>query len=391
MEEGDYRMLPLRNMDRFFHKALKQPLYAIRVARRRYAADLAYRFGNGLASYPESITIFLTYRCNLRCKMCGQWGESGVTKMEGLDFIHQEMNLIELTALINEVRAFKPNITLFGGEPFLHNGCIELINQIKARGMHCLVITNGYMVEELAERILESGLNELNVSLDGPADLHDEIRGCPGLFSKIMAGLKKLHRLKAAENIGKPLVNLQCTITKYNYCRLDEMLAVARDAGADSLTFHNLIFLDKTVLEKQAPYDKMLGASSSRWKGFLSEAGIDPEELWRVIEKIQSNKGALNVDFYPNFSHDELIDYYTNPNYVPRKDAARCLSPWIAAYIFPDGEMRPCLNSTYSYGNIKTRSFKRAWNSAEAVKFRQELKKTGIFPVCARCTELYRY
>ena len=186
-------------------------------------------------------------------------------------------------------------------------------------------------------------------------------------------------------------MNLQCTITKYNYRRLDEMLAVAREAGADSLTFHNLIFLDDSVLERQGAYDKLLGARSAGWKGFVFEPCLDAEELWRMMEKIRAIKGSLSVDFYPNFNHDELIDYYNNPAGAAGKDAARCLSPWIAAYIFPDGEMRPCLNSTYSYGNIKEKSFNGAWNSAEAIKFRQELKKCGTFPVCARCTELYRY
>lgn len=384
-------MIPLRNLKRFFNKAMKQPGYAIRVAWRRCMADLAYWFGDGRASYPESLTIFLTHRCNLRCKMCGQWGEGGVTKHESPDLIRDEMNFTELIALINQVSAFRPNITLFGGEPFLYNGCIELIREIKARGMHCLVITNGFMVEELADSIIDSGLNELNVSLDGPRDLHDEIRGCPGLFDKIMAGLKKIARIRSAENLRKPLVNLQCTITKYNYLRLYDMIAVAEKAGADSLTFHNLIFLPEETLKEQAPYDKMLGASSAAWKGFVSAPEIDPEKLWQVMEKIKFYKGPLNIDLYPNFKREELIDYYGSPAYTPSKGSAACLSPWITAYIFPNGDMRPCLNSTYSYGNVRSQSFKGAWNGQAAIKFRRELKKAGSFPVCARCTELYRY
>ncbi len=29
------------------------------------------------------------------------------------------------------------------------------------------------------------------------------------------------------------------------------------------------------------------------------------------------------------------------------------ISPWLVAYVFPDGEVRPCLNCNYSYGNIE--------------------------------------
>jgi len=384
-------MFPARNFGRFFNKALKQPIYALKVGWKRLVAGLSYKFGDGRASYPESVTIFLTHRCNLRCKMCGQWGEGGVTRQERPELIREEMNQVELNALIDGMSDFKPNITLFGGEPFLHTRCLEVIERIKMRGMHCLVITNGFMVEELADKLVAIGLDELNVSLDGARDLHDQIRGCPGLFDKIMGGLKKIHSIKASRNLSKPLVNLQCTITKYNYKRLPEMLAVARDAGADSLTFHNLIFLDEGILAKQASYDIALGSSSAEWRGFLFSPGIDVDELWRIIKKIKMEKQEINVDFYPNFNYMELVEYYKHPDRSPAGQASRCMSPWVTAYIFPDGEMRPCLNSTYSYGNVKDKLFKGVWNSSMAVKFRSELKKAGAFPVCARCTELYRY
>ena len=70
---------------------------------------------------------------------------------------------------------------------------------------------------------------------------------------------------------------------------------------------------------------------------------------------------------------------------------SKCLSPWIVAYVFPDGDVRPCLNSTYSFGNIKNTKFSEIWNSVKAVEYRRALKKIGMMPVCRRCTELYRY
>ena len=85
-----------------------------------------------------------------------------------------------------------------------------------------------------------------------------------------------------------------------------------------------------------------------------------------------------------------MISYYT----LPASEVGgghRCLSPWIVAYVFPDGEVRPCLNFSYSFGNIRRERFSRIWNNAQAKLFRDTLKKNRIFPVCARCTELYRY
>jgi MoaA/NifB/PqqE/SkfB family radical SAM enzyme len=381
----------LRNARRFVYKTVRQPLYAFGVFYRRLKAAISYSYGKGKSSYPEAITLFLTHRCNLRCKMCGQWGEGGVTKGKDFEFINCELSLQEVKNIIEDVAFFKPNITLFGGEPLLHPGCVKIIREIKQKGMHCLMITNGYLLDGLAEEIVGAGLDELNVSLDGSARLHDEIRGSTGLFDKIMQGLQKVNYFKAKSGKNYPLINLQCTINKYNYKNLEELLDVAQLVKANSLTFHNLIFLSADRLERQKEFAKELNCSFAEWKGFVFEPGIDPQVLYAKIRQIMAKPYKFSVDFYPNLSGKSLNEYYKNPNYLPCDYPARCLSPWMVAYIFPDGEVRPCLNCSYSYGNIRTEKFLSLWNNYLAVKFRKTLKDKRIFPVCARCTELYRY
>lgn len=383
-------MIPLYNTKRFLRKALQQPLYALRVFAERAVAYFYYNYGNGRSSYPESLTLFLTYRCNLRCRMCGQWGRKGVTKKHDAQYISSEIPADKMKLIINDIAFFRPNITLFGGEPLLYPACAVLIKHIKSKNMHCLMITNGSLLEDCAKDIVESGLDELNVSLDGKAELHDSIRGLPGLFDSIMRGLKKVRSLKT-EARKKPLVNLQCTITRDNYKHLEGMLEVADEAGADSLTFHNLIFLNRRILERQKEFDCVLECESHDWEGFNFEPGIDPEELYEIMRRILSAKKRFIVDFYPNFSRSALIEYYRNPEFADSRYSGRCVSPWIAAYIFPDGEVRPCLNSSYSYGNALNAKFTEIWNNERAIKFRRFLKEKRSFAVCARCTEMYRY
>ncbi|MCX5679918.1 MAG: radical SAM protein [Candidatus Omnitrophica bacterium] len=384
-------MIPLHNIRRFLSKSVQQPLYAAGVLKKRLKAYFYYLYGNGRSSYPESVTLFLTHRCNLKCRMCGQWGREGVTKKHDAGYINSEIRVKDMEKIIDSLAAFRPNITLFGGEPLLYRGLARIIKYIKGKGVHCLLITNGSMIEESARDIVESGLDELNVSLDGGKELHDEIRGHSGLFEKIVRGLEKVRRIKAEMNKKKPIVNLQCTITKYNYRHLEQLPAAAERIGADSLTFHNLIFLDDAILEKQKEFDGALGSASADWEGFKFLPDIDPEALHDKITKILSAKHKFTIDLYPNLSREALIDYYTKVGYAGPGSLSRCYSPWVTAYVFPDGEVRPCLNSTYSYGNILTDKFSDIWNNEKAVKFRRFLKKNRIFPVCVRCTELYRY
>ncbi len=379
------------NLKRHLYKAVRQPLYAFNILAKRMAAQARYRCGSGRAGDPEAVTLFLTHRCNLHCKMCGQWGEGGVTKKKSSQAVWAQLPLERAKSLIDELARFRPGITLFGGEPLLYNGFVDLVRHIKSKRMHCLVVTNGFLLDTMAGDIVDSGLDELNVSLDGGSELHDGIRGMPGLFNRIMGGLKEVGRVKKLKHGKLPLINLQCTITRYNYERLDEMVAVAEEAGASSLTFHNLIFTDRNVLEKQKKYDDILQCSSADWEGFVFEPGIDPGILYEKMGEILSGRHSFDVDFYPNFSRSALERYYRDPCYTPAEYAPRCLSPWIVAYVFPDGGVRPCLNSTYSFGTIKDASFAQVWNSHSAVTFRRLLKEHGMFPACSRCTELYRY
>ncbi|HDH53034.1 MAG TPA: radical SAM protein, partial [Nitrospirae bacterium] len=320
-----------------------------------------------------------------------QWGESGVTKKQGDRHIKEDIPVEELKKIIDDIAAFRPNVTLFGGEPLLYKNCMEIIRYVKKKGMHCLMITNGSLIEGLAEELVDSGLDELNVSIDGKMSLHDEIRGMQGLYEKIINGLRQVNRFRMKKNMKRPLINLQCTITRHNYHHPEQMTEVAREAGADSLTFHNLIFISRDIIGKQQEVDKSLNCSSVNWEGFVFEPGIEPDVLYTKIEKIRNSRYGFPVDFYPDFSREELEKYYQNPSCLPAGNSLRCVSPWMTAYIFPDGELRPCLNFDYSFGNLGRDKFSLLWNNEQAIKYRRMLKAKKIFPVCVRCTELYRY
>ncbi|OGS19542.1 MAG: hypothetical protein A2219_02340 [Elusimicrobia bacterium RIFOXYA2_FULL_50_26] len=386
-------MIPLRNIRRFFRKTMEQPAYAMRVAAKRLGALLSYHAGRGNAPLPEAITIFMTHRCNLRCKMCGQWGDHGVSRTGAKEELLKELSTEQLTAFIEDTASFMPNITLFGGEPLLHRGALDLIRTIKSKGMHCLVITNGSLIGRFAPELVEAGLDELNISLDGNEETHDAIRGMKGLFSTISGGISGINALKLERGIRKPLINLQCTINKDNYGNLEEMLNVAETCHANSITFHHLIFLAGETFETHKEYfnKHFPGTSSEDWKGFVFDHGLDIGLLRKKIAFIKSNAKNVFVNFYPNFTDTELNDYYGNPRYIPSGYAPRCQSPWIACYLFPDGEVRPCLNIAYSFGNVQKEPFKNIWNGPAATAYRRRLKKEGLFPACIRCTELYRY
>lgn len=87
------------------------------------------------------------------------------------------MTLAERRALGDERAGFRPLIAFSGGEPLLYKDCVSLVRHIKARRLPCIVLTNGVLLGRHAEGLVESGLDAIAVSLDGPEAVHDEIRG----------------------------------------------------------------------------------------------------------------------------------------------------------------------------------------------------------------------
>jgi len=381
-------------MGRAFHKSLSQPGYAFKASIKRARSFLSYKFSEGRSAFPETVSILLTYQCNLRCKMCGQWGEAGASKHFASDILKQHLNIADLKKLVDDVSFFKPTITLFGGEPLIYKGWDEIVTHIKSKGMRCNIITNGTLLETNSERIVSLGLDEIILSLDGPAIIHDQIRGRKGTFQSLEKGVQKINNLKLQSRKKRPLFNVNSTIFDFNYKKMEEVIDVAITLKAKTITFHHLIFINEQTYDHHNKiFKKMFGIESTDWAGFIDSQlpNIDIDFLIAEIKRIKANRHKIPVSFYPNLSEDEIRKYYTNFDFESSSYPNRCLSPWMVAYIFPDGTVRPCLSMNYSVGNINHGQFQEIWNNDNYQTYRNVLKQRKCFPVCKRCTEFYRF
>jgi len=326
--------------------------------------------------------------------MCSQWGESGSSKYYTREMLYEQQLLDTLKSLIDDISKWKPTITLFGGEPLMYKGVFELVKHIKSRGIRCNMITNGVMLEHFAQNIIDSGVNEIIWSLDGPEDTHDQIRGRKGTFRRAVKGMNKIILMRDEASRKYPVININSTLFETNYLRMEETIKAAEDVGAATLTFHHLIFLGNEHYEKHNEvFNGYYGVSCTDWSGFLWDnlPKIEAEKLISEIRRIESQSYKTAVHFYPNLTDDEIMRYYTDFDFVPSTYRSRCLSPWMTAYVMPNGDVRACYLFNYSLGNIKERPFTKIWNDAQYKRFRRITKVEGLYPACQRCTELYRF
>lgn len=117
------------------------------------------RYGRSI----DYLRVSLTDRCNLRCIYC--MPEEGVYKKSHEEILRFEeiLKIVNAAALLGVKK-----IRYTGGEPLILKGIEELIEKTsKVPGIKDIAITtNGILLEDLADKLKESGLNRVNISLD---------------------------------------------------------------------------------------------------------------------------------------------------------------------------------------------------------------------------------
>lgn len=171
---------------------------------------------------PLVAELFLTDNCNLRCISCGCWRST--TKGE-LSTDEWKDVLCQLSAL----PILKANFT--GGEPLIRKDAVELMRFARDVGIPSRHLnTNAILLapDRLAE-ILDAGVRSFNISVDGPRETHDRIRGRDGAFDKTVAHLEHL----LAQRKCYPLkVRMNFTVMRSNVALLPEVAALAQHLGA---------------------------------------------------------------------------------------------------------------------------------------------------------------
>ncbi len=170
-----------------------------------------------------------TTGCNLECVHC--------RRLE----VSRELSKRDLTT--EQARGFiktlpetgTPILVFSGGEPLMRPDLFELAEEARGLGLPTALATNGTIMDEgIARRIVEVGIRRVSVSFDGPdAPTHDQFRGA-GAFERSIAGVRMLRRQGMS-------VQINSTIARHNYRKLDKTYELALELGADALHLFMLV------------------------------------------------------------------------------------------------------------------------------------------------------
>lgn len=294
---------------------------------------------------PANLAIEPTSVCNLACPECPS-GNGTLLRRRG----NISWQLFEKS--IKELKRWLFTTTLyFQGEPLLNPQLYNMLKHLKKEKIYSIISTNAQFLSPVnCEKLVQSGLNRVIVSLDGiDQDSYAQYR-VGGSYHKAVEGIQNLVKEKKRRHSKYPLIILQFLVFKHNQHQLDNVKTLGARLGVDKISI-------KTAQIYDLKRNTALIPSIPKYSRYT-----------KTIEGKYQLKGKLKN---------------------------RCWRSWQNPVITVDGELLPCCfdkDADFSYGNVKENSIDAVWNGTTSQQFKATvLKNRKLHKICRNCTEGIKY
>jgi radical SAM protein with 4Fe4S-binding SPASM domain len=300
----------------------------------------------------------LTERCNLRCTHCYQTGgkTEELTLAEIQDVLDEIIDMLDAWSDTYQLE-FSPSLNITGGEPFLRKDLFEILSEMCSAGFAIYLLTNGTLIDTgEAEHLAGLGVKGVQVSIEGPEEIHDSIRGegsfaasCRGVTNLLKVGLK---------------VTLNATLSEINAEKFRDMVEIATSLGAQRLGFSRLV-------------------PSGRGLGLVNRM-IDRQRVREIYESIF----ALSSDVLEIVTGDPVASQMRiGPGVGDCGSIATggCAAGISGLTLLPDGTVTPCRRLAIPLGNVREDSLREIWANSEILEqIRDRSKYKGQCGICSR-------
>jgi len=345
----------------------------------RYRAS---RRGWSRPGWPVTLTFSVTNLCQSRCKTCKIWKRY---QDHPADW-RNELRLEEIEKIFGSIKCRIYFLNISGGEPTIRKDLPEIIRcaceTFRPRIVH--VPTNAITprrVEQLVQRTLEhmaevgwKGPFTVKPSLDGVGKLHDEIRGAPGNFEKVLETVDRLKKLR--QRYPQLHVELGTVISRFNLDKVDEIAAFVQALDVDS--YRNEIAEERAEFfnfgDPITPTAEEYAELMKRFKAKVREDLKSKRKLARVTQ-------ALRFVYY------DLVSRII----AEERQVIPCYAGVSNAHLSAHGEVWPCcvLGDERSMGNVRDHDhdFGALWNSERAREVRRFIQDGGC--ACPLANQAY--
>ncbi len=333
---------------------------------------------------PYSIEYHPTNLCNLKCIMCGTRAEHRRLKSFDKNFDpardakfelteEEVMNLIKDSANLG-VREW---LITGGGEPFVKEYMIRVMQEIKNNGIFGNLNTNGVLLDkQKISNIVEMKWDMIMFSIDShESSVHDSIRGVPGTFSKVDQTLKTIKNIKSKKQTSTPKIVFNTVLTNKIYNKIDKFLEYAANVGCEDITFNPLMVFDadSKKLELSPIQENSFQGFIGRLVYLSKKLGINTNlESLRIRKNRRSDE--MDKVIMENISESDN-DFSTIP----------CFKPYLNVLIKMNGLISPCcMVENYRY-NIREMSLEEIWYGPYFTNLRKSMKQRKLIKECSKC------
>jgi radical SAM protein with 4Fe4S-binding SPASM domain len=318
---------------------------------------LSIAFNTRPMALPTALQVEPCNWCNLRCRMCPY------------SYQRRDKRALDYSLYERVIKEVKPTYLLLTGatESFLHKDIFKMID-FGAKYATVKIDTNATLLtSDLVDRILDSRLSILSISLDS-------------------ADKERYEKLREGASFDSVARNI-------------ELLARRRDATGSSLHIHINAVMLKTNIDDITGILRFAGSVRVEHVGvaMMGGYGIDDPEYQSLLlsrEDIPAlassleEAGRVASELGIHFDSTQIDDFIKKEgDYRSLAMSLPCYMPSYYAYIDSGGDVFPCCYSQEEglvFGNVKEQSFKSIWYSQRFAEFRKRLRNCK-FGYCQNC------
>jgi Fe-coproporphyrin III synthase len=301
--------------------------------------------------------------CNCCCVMCDIWKTKDSRSLSHAD----------LQPHLESIRRLGVRwVVLSGGEPLLNAEWPQLCSIFRQEGIRVTLLTTGLLLGKQASLVAEF-FDDVIVSLDGPEQIHDQIRRVDKAFALLQRGVAALRHHRRALPISA-----RTTVQKANHAHLRETCTAAKQLNVNGISF---LAADLT----SEAFNRPLGWSPNR----QSEVALSVDEVAVLETEIESLITKNFEDIHSGFIAESpeklrrIVTHFRAHLGLDQTKAPRCNAPWTSAVVETDGTVRPCFFHP-PIGNIHHAPLEEVVNGDQALTFRSKLDIPND-AICERC------
>jgi len=318
---------------------------------------------------PRGISIDISDKCNLQCRICNQWKDNNKNRKLSFKDIKRFMDKIS--------EVFPTTIIEFSGqEPLLKKELLlKSLQYGKSKKLGLALSTNGTLIDQqTANKLVSLNIHHISISLDSvKPKVHDYLRNKEGSFKKAVQALQFLVQAKKLSEEIKMIISVTTVITNNNLDELLDVYSFAKKLGVDSINFNAYVPDNSYFFNKDVNYNDEFWVT----KGKILK-------LNKIINKIIDLK-KKNIKPVIGNSIEQLkaISQYFDKKQEFNKRV--CLAGYNYFHITNFGEVTVCGKGPHL--NIKKDSIDKIWNSYDFLKTRIRVRECKI-PCINNCFEL---